>query len=135
MKRWIHCGTNTADKTVDEVWDTYEETFKKETYRITGGYSDTRFTDYPKNALEHWFKLEKKYPMDVAIMCRRREDALKLVEFVALEPNIVYLLNEKWPSPYKPEYLVEECEKAAENGCKYFYENEFGDSVHPFSVG
>ena len=132
MKRWIHCNT---DETVDEAWDRYEELYSSKAYRVSGGYSDFQFTDDPETAIRYWFKLSNKYPMDAAIMCRSRKDALNLVKLVSDDPDIIYRLNEKWRSPYKLEYLVEECEKAAANGCKYFYENEAGDSIHPFSLG
>ena len=121
---------------VDDVWESYDP-FHGHTYRVTGGYDDTKYTNYPKNAIEYWFKLQKKNPSDVAIMCKRKEDAQQLVEWAANNIKYLYQLNEKWPTPYKIDYIVKGVEDKAADGCKYFYEGEYGygDMIFPFDVG
>ena len=135
MKRLVYSSNYIrSDSDVDEAWDSYDP-YNGHIYRIDGGYGQTKYTDYPKNALEYWFRMQQKNPADVSVMTRKRSDALKLVDYVANNPKIIYDLGKKFKCPYKLDYLVNESEKKAADGCKWFREGEFGDSIHPFGVG
>lgn len=134
-----------ASTEVDEAWDSAFDPFNGKTYRVHGGYHDTRYTDSPKLAIRYWYQMQAKHPEDVAIMCKTREQAVELC--TAATEDYIYALDEKYGKgphpdgyrekgcPYMPQYLVDEAAKEVANGQKYFYENDFGDSVHPFGVG
>ena len=104
-------------------------------YLVSAGpYGDvTMLCDDPKRAITHWFKYQKKYPLDVSISCPTRDLAIKLVE--AGKPKLLTELFNRFDCPYKLEYMIDECKKKAADGCKGFYESEYGDQVHPFGVG
>ena len=127
MKRYIKFSTD-----VDDAWASYDP-FNGKKYRIFGGYSDTKWTNDPYEAIKFWFQIGKKHPGDTCIMCKTKADAIEVV--MEGTPEYLTELYSQYKCPYKLEYLIEECDKAFENGCRSFYENEYGDQVHPFSVG
>ena len=125
----------TSDTNIEEEdWSPYG----KYSYLVSGGdYSELSFRcDDPVSAIKKWFQYQKKYPTDVAIMCPTKELAMKLVK--AGTPKLLTQLKEKFPEcPYKLDWLIDECKRKYEDGCKGFYEGSYGygDSVHPFGVG
>ena len=127
MKRWIH-----ASYEVDESWDEWDP-FRGKTYYIGGG-DESRQESSPVAAITQWYKFNKKYPMDCYISCKKRDDAIALVK--AATPGLLTELTEKYGSPYKLEYMIDEAAKKVADGCKWFHESiKIGDVVHPFAVG
>lgn len=122
------------DPEVTEAWDNYDP-YSGKIYLISDTRGNVKKTDYPKNAIEYWAKMQVKDPMSVDIQTKKKVDAIKLTDFVANNPEFIYNLAEKYKLPYKPQYLISESEKKSADGQKYFYENEWGDSIHPFGVG
>ena len=106
-------------------------------YMVTAGpYNELTFhCDDPKSAITHWFKYQKKYPTDVSIMCPTKELAIKLVK--AGTPKLLNELYDRFDCPYKIDWMIAECAKKVSDGCRGFYEGEYGygDSVYPFCVG
>lgn len=105
-------------------------------YRVDGGPSYTTiFDNDPVDAIKHWFMAQKSSPSDVAISCETRQQAIELCK--AATPELLTKLNDKYPTPYRLDYLIEQAQEQVENGCRSFYENKYGygDSIHPFSVG
>ena len=99
-----------------------------------GPYNELTFhCDDPKRAITYWFKYNKKYPTEVAVMCPTKDLAMQLVK--AGTPKLLTSLEEKFGCPYKLDWLIDECKRKSEDGCKGFYEGEYGDTVHPFGVG
>ena len=116
--------------------DEYEEydPFNGHTYRVSCGY-DTKFAETPRSALRYWFKGQQNNPGDCMIMSKTRDDAIKLVK--AATEDVLTTLYDQYECPYKLEYLIEESKKKVQDGCKGFYENDYGygDTIHPFGVG
>lgn len=131
--------TSSETVTSDSSEDEYEwSPFQNRNYLVTAGpYSDvTFFCDDPKRAIAYWFKYQKKYPMDVSISCPIRELAVKLVK-AGTSKYLTTLYDKYSDCPYKLDYLIEECKRKVADGCRGFYENDYGygDTVHPFTVG
>lgn len=127
MKRWIHASED-IEEDIDE-WTPYQGHI----YRISGGYYDSKFSDNPETAIKYWFQIGKKNPMDTAIQCQKKADAIALCK--AATPELLTKLNDQYGSPYKIEYLIEEAQKQVDNGQRWFHEGVYGDSIHPFSWG
>lgn len=111
--------------------------FRNGTYCVTGGpYSEfVKNTDNPKLAIKYWFQANEKYPSDCAISCQTREQAIALCKVATAD--FLTECYERYGSPYKLDWLIEESAKKVSDGQKYFYENEYGygDQIHPFSFG
>lgn len=120
-----------ATDTADDDWDW--SPYNKGTYRVDG--RRIVYTDDPREAIRLWVEMQKEAPLDVAIMCETKAQAIELLKCGTAE----YLtqLYEEYPdySPYKLEYLIEDCKKKLADGCKYFHEDGLGDQIHPFDVG
>ena len=123
MKRVIVAST-------EEDWEW--SPFDGRTYCVSGDYKIKR-TDDPKTAIKFWYQLQKKDPMNVAISCRTKEQAIDLCK--AATEDYIYSLAEKYKCPYKPEWIVDEAARKVADGQKYFHEGEYGDIIHPFGVG
>lgn len=89
--------------------------------------------DDPVEAIEAWFRIGRKCKMNTAITTQTRDSAIKLVE--AATPELLERLYSRYGCPTKLDYLIEACERQVARQCSSFYENEFGDQVHPFDVG
>ena len=141
MKRWIH-----ASEEVDEEFDW--SPYSKGKYCVSSGYGDVKYTDNPKTAISYWYRMQKNNPMDVSISCQTRENAIKLCK--AATEDFIYQLDEKYGvgprspeeggykekgCPYMPQWIVDEAAKKVADGQKWFHEDEYGDTVHPFGVG
>lgn len=117
----------------DDLFDPFDGRI----YMIFGSDSHgnllNEFTNDPVVAIEQWFKISKKFPTNTYIQCRKRSDAIKLCE--AAEPDYIQKLYNKYKNPYKLDYLIDAVKKQVDNKCKYFYENEYGDMIHPFDLG
>lgn len=138
MKRWIHAVTE-EDPEVEEAWEEYDP-FHGAIYCINGisgltGRGGMKYTNMPKVAIEDWFKMQKAAPMDVAISCRKRSDAVALTQWAVDNEDIVRSFADKYGCPYKIDWIIDECKKKVADGQRYFYENEYGDSIHPFGIG
>lgn len=107
--------------------------YNGKTYRVSGGYSTTKWTNDPVTAIKYWFMIGQKHSGDTCIQCRTRDAALAICQ-AATEDLLTTLWN-KYRCPYKLEYLVESAQKKVQDGCKWFHESDFGDQVHPFDIG
>jgi hypothetical protein len=101
-------------------------------YTVLAGYPDiSEQTDDPKRAVKLWFRFQKKYPNDVWITAESVEDARALVN--AIDDDYILELDERFPQPYKIDWLLDTLHKQQENGCRGFAFE--GDSVVPFTFG
>ena len=92
------------------------------------------YTDDPALALKHWFIVNKRYPTCAAIIAKTRADAITLMD--AAKDKYLEELYKEYPCPqYDLDMLKSLVKKEIANGCKYFYQSEFGDQVGPFSYG
>ena len=131
MKKVIYTSYR-EDPEITEEWDRWTP-YSGGTYRVSYGY-DSMNTNSPRTAISTWFRMQKKYPQDVQIMCQNKEDAIRLNK--AATPEFLAELNSKYYCPYKLEYLISESAKEVEEGQPYFhYYEDFGDSIHPFDLG
>ena len=126
MKRWIH-----ASEEIDEEFDEWDP-FHGKTYLIIGGY-DSKTENDPAKAITQWYRYQVTNPTDCSISCKKLDDAIALCK--AATPDLINALSEKYKCPYKAQYMINEAAKKVADGCKYFHEGEYGDSVHPFGVG
>ena len=126
---------NAADSIDDDEDDEWNP-FYGGIYRVDGGPGYTTiFDNDPADAIKHWFMAQKSSPTDVAISCKTRQQAIELCK--AATPEMLTRLYDKYPVPYKLDYLIDESQKQVDKGCKYFYEGDYGygDTIHPFGVG
>lgn len=123
MKRLIRASE-------EEDWEW--KPFAKGTYCVSGDYQ-VKYTDNPKVAIRWWYQLQKKDPMNVAISCLTKEQAIELCK--AATEDLIYDLSSKYKCTYKPDWIIDEAARKVADGQKYFYENEYGDTIHPFGVG
>ena len=133
MKRYVHASTEEELET-DDMWDRYDP-YDGKTYFISDTRGTIKKTSDPKAAIEYWCQMQRKCPTCADIQTKKRADAVKLTDFVVANPDFIYEMAEKYRIPYKPDWIVSESEKKSADGQKYFYENEYGDSIHPFGVG
>ena len=89
-------------------------------------------TDDPMEALRLWFMAQERFPENVAIRCRRREDAFELVENVSDE--LLESYTKEFRVPYKLDFLKDSVRNQRECKCKYFLDG-IGDQIEPFSFG
>lgn len=84
-------------------------------------------------AIKQWFILSKTYPTMVDITTKTKANGCELLK----EATAEYLteLYEEYGSYYKLDYLIKEAENNLGRGCSGLYENEYGDSIHPFCCG
>ncbi len=112
------------------IWSPYQEG----KYLVTFGEGGAEHSDSPEDAITRWYRAEKLHPLDAAIMCETRAQAVELCE--AATPELLTALDAEYGCPYKLSYMVGEVEKKVADGQKYFHEHEgFGDTVHPFGFG
>ena len=129
MKKYIRSSNYDEYDDDNDRYDPYHG-YK---YYIDCGNYNIKYTNSPATAIKYWFQGETKYPMDCAILAKYRKDALKLLQ--AATPEMIEQLNNKYPSPYKINYLNDTIEKFKnavesiknfefdpsykENACKY----------------
>lgn len=115
---------------LDDEWSP----FHGHKYRIDGGY-DIKYADTPAKAIQYWFQLGKKYPMDTAIQTPKKDWAIELCK--AATPEVIERFYNKYGSCYKLDYLVDSAAEQVEKGCRFFHEDQYGygDQIHPFCYG
>jgi len=128
MKRYIRSGEYS-----DEMYDPYHG----HSYLISGDDGihkyRSQYADDPEEAIYYWFRIGKVHKFNTSIMTKTRSDAVRLCE--AGTEEYLTKLYETYGCPYKIDYMINACKEQVANGCKHFYENEFGDQVHPFDIG
>jgi len=122
------CGVKASE--YDNLDDDYSP-FAGESYYVAIG-DDHLVTSNPAKAIELWFKGEKKYPMDCAIVAKSKLDGINLLEAAK---DVIQQMYHKYGSPYKLEYLVDMILKKLNDNLRFFHESEYGDQVDPFSYG
>lgn len=149
--KYLKASSNVLASDDDDEWTPYPKT-----YKVSGGYSGDYVGDYdeelaeyvskgsternfddPGKAVEAWFKLEQKHRGDVAIMCEKRDDAVRLLDWCDRNRDFIEDWHSKYNCPYKLEWILDGIDKNLDNGCKYFYEDKYGygDQISPFSYG
>lgn len=132
--------TAAEDDEIEDEWDP----FHGHKYRInstsTSGYGEinsysVKYADTPVKAIQLWFQLGKNNPMDTAIITKTRDNAVELCR--AATPEVIEKFYNNYGSCYELDYLIDEAAKQVENGCRYFYEDQYGygDQIHPFCYG
>ena len=118
---------------VEEEYDEWDP-FHGHKYRIDGGY-DIKYADTPVKAIQIWFQLGKKNPMDTAIMTKTKANAIELCK--AATPEVITRLYDRYDSCYKLEYLIDGAAEKVADGCKFFHEDKYGygDQIYPFCYG
>ncbi len=128
MKKYIR-----SSEDEDLMYDPYQG----HTYLISGddGKHKPRiqYANDPEEAIYYWFRIGKTHKFNTSIMTKLRSDAIKLCE--AGSEDFLMSMYETYGCPYKIDYMIDACKEQVAKGCKYFYENEFGDQVHPFDIG
>lgn len=124
-----------------EPWDS----FKGRKYYVLGSSSnfpgeisdmaDPKITDSPRAAIHAWFRINEKFPMDTAILAKKKKDAIELIEYAAANMDWVMSLFDKYKCHYRPDAFKHAILKKQDDGCRYFHESDFGDMIYPFDVG
>lgn len=144
MKRLIYASNEN-----DDEWELFPKT-----YKISGGASGdyfgdynkeladyvssgnvTRDTDSPATAVEAWFRIEMTHRGDAAIMCQKKDDAVRLLGWCDYNRDFIEDWHKKYKCPYKLDYILSQIDRQLEIACKYFHESEYGDQIEPFSYG
>ena len=122
-----------------------KSTMNESIYFVSGstptGYGDSEITmakgsvNDPAKAIEQWFKIGAKHRAGTDITAVNKSDAIKLINWANTNQDKIREWYQKYGSAYKLDYLLQEISKQAQNKCRGFYEGEFGDSIHPFTVG
>lgn len=129
MKYYVRSSETVTDDEYS-VFDPYNG----KRYFVSGdGSSTIRCFNDPVAAIKHWFRIVGKSGLSASIMAKKRSDAIDICK--AGTDELLTELYNKYRCPYKLQFLIDACKKQVADGCKYFYENEFGDQVHPFDVG
>lgn len=100
-------------------------------FNTRGELLEIELTDDPKEAIERWFRFEKRSPLFSCINIGSREAALKLVE--AADDELLDQLYEKYKPVYKLSSIKEMVQKQRENGCRGYLGP--GDMICPFDLG
>lgn len=91
-------------------------------------------TDDPKIALEAWFMLAGRYPMEAAVFAKTKADVVALCK--AASSEFLHELAIKYPNnPYDLQYLIDGAAKEVAQNGQGFLESDFGDQVYPFCYG
>lgn len=98
-------------------------------------------TNDPKLAVEKWFELSQRNPMDAFIDTTRCDSALALITYCKEHMNWLENLCDNPKFPYKSEHMVKAITSEFSSGCRSFTEYDLGDgdfafdSIYPFCVG
>lgn len=137
MKRLVRASTYDEEA----MWTP----FSAGSYCVSSEYGGVKYTNSPRIAIRYWYQMQLKDPMDVSISCQTRDDAIKLCK--AATDDYIFQLDEKYGKgphesgyrdtgcPYLPQWIVDEAAKQVSDGLSEFHEGEYGDAVHPFTVG
>lgn len=117
--------------------DVPDFTYSGKSYQVFGSdeYNDGKkiLTNDPREAIEMYFKLQKDFPYSVAIRCKRKHLAMKLLE--SATPEFLEDLNDKYLIPYNIDYLIDAVSTQLNSNCKNFHQSEFGCQISPFGLG
>lgn len=98
-------------------------------YAGDGEYNE--YTNEPNEAVELWFKAQKKFPMDVAIFTTKEFGD----EFYdAITEEFITAMEDKYGSPYRLDIMLNWFRYAKSRGFEPF-DDEYEDQVIPFTYG
>ena len=89
----------------------------------------------PEKAIELWFKIEAKHPLNTDISAYKKDDAIALITWAYENQNKIAEWYKKYRCPYKLEFMLAAIKRQYNNGCRSFHENEFGEMIDPFCIG
>lgn len=139
----------------DRLEDVMEREYKKmyesanpmnesATYYVSGKTSDpTLETSDPAKAVEHWFKICRKAKMMASIHTMKEADGIKLLKWVASNPDKVTTWHKKYNCPYNLDYILDKSRQIADSGriagfvdtSDWATEPWEGDMIAVFSAG
>jgi uncharacterized membrane protein len=96
-----------------------------------GSFSEK--TDDPREAVRLWFKHSRKYPMDIAIYTRGKENVRAFYD--ALDDKFIENLYNKYEVPYKLDWLLNLIHKGQDGKIYGFYYDDMLDQIDPFCFG
>lgn len=89
----------------------------------------------PAKAIELWFKIGAKHPLNTDISAYKKADAVALITWAHENQDKITEWHKKYGCPYKLESMIAAVERQFNNGCKSFHENEYGEMIDPFCIG
>lgn len=96
---------------------------------------EQKTTKTPAEAIEWWFKLQRKYNLNVAIYAMSKNDAVVLLDWAGRNPDAIRNLAKRYPSDYNIPFMV----RKLENGYFHLLLNKGtfndDDGVAPFEIG
>lgn len=105
-------------------------------YRITNLYGNTYRTNEPSLAIAAWFIFESKDRLNAAIFTYDFKDAVTLLEYAKLHPELIEKCHSKYHCSYRKDFLLESLDIEIKNNGKGFLGNEeFPDQIYPFCFG
>lgn len=114
------------------------------THYVSGKTSDpTLETSDPAKAVEHWFKICRKAKMMASIHTMKEADGIKLLKWVASNPDKVTTWHKKYNCPYNLDYILDKSRQVADSGriagfvdtSDWATEPWEGDMIAVFSAG
>ena len=101
-------------------------------YHVYGGDGEfSRRTNDPEEAVELWFKMQQKFPMDVAILTTKEFGD----EFYdAITEEFITAMDDKYGSPYRLDIMLDWFRDAKSRGFRPF-DDEYEDQIVPFTYG
>lgn len=94
-------------------------------------------TDSPAEAIEDWFRVNQKCPMETTIYMWDKNDAIALIDYAYDHMDWVLDLADQYNCQIKKEYLEKWIISERDRKCSGFLGkvDGFPDSVSPFSFG
>lgn len=89
----------------------------------------------PAKAIELWFKIEAKHPLNTDISAYKKADAIALITWAYENQDKITEWHKKYRCPYKLESMLAAIERQFNNKCKSFSESEYGEMIDPFCIG
>ena len=92
-------------------------------------------TKSPAKAIEFWFKMQRKYNLNVSINAMTKDDAITLLDWASRNGDTIKSISNKYKSDYNIPFMV----RKLENG--YFHNQinkrtlDDNESISPFEVG
>lgn len=99
------------------------------------GGMEHKTTKLPAQAVEYWFKMQRKYKLNVAIYAMTKNDAIVLLDWAGRNTNTIKDLARQYTSDYNIPFMT----RKLENG--YFHQQlnrhifKDDDGIAPFEVG
>lgn len=120
------------------------ESYINEAYDVSGT-TPTRAGDYnideergissPAKAIELWFEIGAKHPLNTDISAYKKADAIALITWAHENQDKIAEWHKQYGCPYKLESMLAAIERQFNNGCKSFHESEYGEMIDPFCIG